>query len=96
LAPTRSKENDQNICPACGYGGLAKPPYNEKGFGSVETCPSCGFQFNVTDVRDGWSFEDWRQKWVSDGMPWSSKATRPLRHWDPQNQLGRLRPKRLR
>jgi hypothetical protein len=84
---------DQNICPVCGYSALGKPPYHDRGFGSGETCPSCGFQFNVTDVRDGWSVRDWRSRWVSGGMLWTSRILEPPRNWNPQNQLGRVRPR---
>src|SRR5690348_14541982 len=83
----------RHTCPVCGFDGLAKPAYDEGGFGSLEVCPSCGFQFNISDTRHGWSFHDWRNKWVSDGMPWSSATTRPPRNWNPQNQLGHLRAK---
>jgi hypothetical protein len=80
----------------CGYPDLTKPAHSEKGFGSLEICPSCGFQFNVTDVREGWSFADWRAKWVSNGMSWFSDTLRAPHHWNPKNQLGRLLPKSAR
>ena len=40
---------DKNTCPVCGYDGLYEPPYNEKGSGSYEICPCCGFQFGYDD-----------------------------------------------
>jgi hypothetical protein len=79
-----------HLCPVCGFDQLTKPAYDHRGFGSLEVCASCGFQFNISDTRHGWSFEDWRKKWVSDGMLWSSKTVRPPRQWNPQNQIGRL------
>jgi hypothetical protein len=78
-------------CPVCGYEGLRQPPYDNRGFGSLEVCPSCGFQFNVTDTREGWSHRDWRDAWISKGMLWSSTTQGPPPRWSAKNQLGRLR-----
>ncbi len=42
----------ENMCPVCGYKNLYEPAYQPtpKGnLGSYEICPSCGFQFGVTD-----------------------------------------------
>src|SRR5260221_13957120 len=55
-------EATKNICPVCGFDGLANPAYDKRGFGSHETCPSCDFQFGVSDTRDGWDFQDWRNR----------------------------------
>ncbi len=79
-------------CPVCGFDGLSKPAYDENGFGFMEVCPLCGFQFNVSDERHGWSFEDWRERWVSNAMPWSSTTVKSPPRWSPKNQLGRLQP----
>ena len=82
--------NSANDCPVCGYDGLASPPYDKRGFGSLEICPSCGFQFNVSDTKHGWSHLDWRKRWVANGMPWSSATTERPKRWNPKNQIGRL------
>ena len=68
----------------------------ESSGGSFEICPSCGFQFGVTDDDAGFTYSGWREKWRSDGMPWSSSSKRP-KSWDPTAQLGRvLRPRRAK
>ena len=84
-------QNPTHICPVCGFDGLAKAAYDKRGFGSLEVCPSCAFQFNVSDTQYGWSFRDWRARWISDGMQWSSLNLKRPRGWNAQNQLGRLR-----
>jgi hypothetical protein len=81
----------KNICPVCGYDGLTRPPYDKRGFGSHEACPSCGFQFNVSDVQQGWSHRDWRARWIADGMQWSSQTIDRPRRWSAGNQLNRRR-----
>src|SRR5262245_2244099 len=87
----RAKEPSvRNICPVCGYAGLDRPAYNSKGFGSLEGCPSCGFQFDVSDTKGGWSFSDWRKQWISNGMSWSSAVVKPPRNWSPQNQVSKV------
>jgi len=93
-AVSHRKENETpaetHLCPVCRYPGLTKEAYDKHGFGSHETCPSCGFQFDVTDRREGWSFRDWRIKWIAAGMPWSSSAVARPKNWSAQNQLGEL------
>lgn len=39
----------KNICPVCGFDGLDFKPYDEKGFGTFEICPCCGFEFGCDD-----------------------------------------------
>ncbi|PZQ45427.1 MAG: hypothetical protein DI556_22730 [Rhodovulum sulfidophilum] len=74
-------------CPVCGYAGLQEPPRDLESGGSYEICPSCGFQFGVSDsdlcIRD----EDWRAAWIESGMPWSSVSIKPPPAWDPREQL---------
>jgi hypothetical protein len=63
-----------HTCPVCGFNDLNEPPYSRDGHGLFEICPSCGFQFGVTDDDLGMSFREWRESWVAKGMPWSSKG----------------------
>ena len=77
-------------CPVCGYAKLKEPPRTKAGGGSFEICPSCGFQFGVSDDDRGFSYADWRTKWRKEGMPWSSKASVPP-DWDPIAQMESLR-----
>lgn len=77
------------LCPACGYPGLQELPRSPcTGGGSYEICPSCGFEFGVTDDDLGYTYDDWRRRWVADGMPWRSQGIEPPPpDWDPGRQL---------
>ena len=46
-------------CPVCGYDRLVEPPRTKCG-GSWEICPSCGFQFGVSDEDEDYTDEQWR------------------------------------
>ena len=77
-----------HTCPVCGYPALAEPPRSRSGGGSYEICPSCGFEFGVTDDDRGYSYVDWRRRWVDSGMPWASEGIEPPpADWDPSAQL---------
>lgn len=77
-----------HICPVCGYSGLDDPPYNERGVGSDEICPCCGFQFGYDDYPDGpLAFTKWRHNWINGGYRWFSKCILPPDGWDPKEQL---------
>ena len=69
----------------CGYDALDEPPYNSSGRGSLQICPSCGFQFGFHDEVKGMTFEEWRSRWISEGMPWFDED--PPHAWDPVKQL---------
>ena len=78
-------------CPVCGYDELYEPPRSAEGGGSYEICPSCGFQFGVSDEDKGISYEEWRKRWIEGGMAWWSRRgrTRPA-DWNPSKQLERV------
>jgi hypothetical protein len=82
----------RHICPVCGFPGLIEEPRSPRTEGaSYEICPSCGFQFGVTDDDRGVSYEQWRQQWIDRGMPWDSQGIEPPpAGWDPEEQLRRL------
>jgi hypothetical protein len=82
-----------HTCPVCGYGGLDELPRSPNtGGGSYEICPSCGFQFGVTDDDRGISYDEWRRQWIARGMPWdSSDIEAPPDGWNPSEQLARLK-----
>jgi hypothetical protein len=77
-------------CPVCGYLGLEEPPRTEESGASYEICPSCGFEFGVTDDSRGISYEQRRAEWVAGGMKWWSRSRRPPPDWDPRRQLREL------
>ena len=79
------------ICPVCGYTGLGEPAVDELGNGSYEICSSCRFEFGVTDLDRGFTFQAWRAKWVAEGMPWNSRGIKdPPADWNPAQQLANL------
>lgn len=79
------------MCPVCGYPALTEPPRSRSGGGSYEICPSCGFEFGVTDDDKGYSYEAWRNQWIQDGMHWDSEGVEPMPSgWDPEAQLHEL------
>jgi len=76
------------VCPVCGYPSLDEVPRPPFGGGSYEICPSCGFQFGVSDDDRGYSYRAWRAKWIDRGMPWDSEGVRDAPEgWDPARQL---------
>jgi hypothetical protein len=79
-------------CPVCGFNGLTEPPRSERtGAGSYEICPSCAFEFGVTDDDLGYSDDRWRAEWIAAGMPWRSEGIEsPPAGWDPRAQLTAL------
>lgn len=77
------------MCPVCGYPRLTEPPRTEATGGSFEICPSCGFQFGVSDDDRGFSYDGWRQEWVENGCPWRWGPRPP--GWDGALQLKGLR-----
>ena len=83
--------NQTYTCPVCGFDQLDDPPVDEDGDGLFEICPSCGFQFGVSDDDKGFTYESWRARWVAMGMPWDSEGIEPPPEgWDPKRQLEKL------
>jgi predicted RNA-binding Zn-ribbon protein involved in translation (DUF1610 family) len=78
------------ICPVCGFPDLYDPPRSEFGGGSYEICPSCGFQFGVSDENDGLSYEEWREAWIEQGMSWQSKGIAQPAGWNPTEQIRQI------
>ena len=80
----------KNICPVCNFPGLTEPPRGKSGGGSFEICPSCGFQFGVSDDDRGFTCDEWRENWIKQGSKWSSQ-TKPPANWNAAEQLaGRI------
>lgn len=77
----------QYTCPVCGYPGLDEMPRSPNGGGSYEICPSCSFQFGVSDDDRGFTFSDWRHHWIAAGMLWDKGSSQPPPGWDPVKQL---------
>jgi hypothetical protein len=83
-------EATKYVCPACGYPNLEEEPRSVGGGGSYEICPSCGFQFGVSDDDLGHAYEDWRRRWIDAGMRWNSIGQKRPDDWDPHKNLERL------
>jgi hypothetical protein len=83
--------DESYVCPVCGFPWLTEPPRSPVGGGSYEICSSCGFEFGVTDDDKDYTYESWRARWISMGMPWWSEGIQqPPDGWDPHSQLDAL------
>ncbi len=65
------------ICPVCGYSKLSDTPYDECGFPTYIICPCCGFEFGFDDESNGFSFEEYRNKWIANGFVFFNKKKKP-------------------
>lgn len=77
-------------CFVCGYPLLNDEPRAKDGGGSYEICPSCGFQFGVSDDDEGFTIEEWRARWIAGGMRWQGIGLSAPVGWDPREQLRRF------
>jgi len=83
--------NQTCVCPVCGYDGLDVPAYDVHGLGSYHVCPCCVYEYGVTDHDARITHEQWRQRWVDEGMPWRSGAINAVpAGWNPRTQLARV------
>ena len=76
----------KHTCLVCGFPGLLEAPRAKNGGGSFEICPSCGYQFGVSDDDRHISPTQWRAQWQRDGMKWASRQPAP-KNWDAAGQL---------
>lgn len=81
----------KHTCLVCGFPLLKEAPRSKSDAGSYEICPSCGFQFGVSDDDLGFTYATWRTKWKRGGMKWSSKQKPPAR-WNPLTQITKFKP----
>jgi hypothetical protein len=79
------------MCPVCGYPDLDERPHGKATGGSYEICPSCGFQFGVSNEDQGFTYQQCRQRWIDLGKPWQSIGVAPPKFWNPEEQLKNLR-----
>ncbi len=79
-------------CPVCGFPKLTEAPRSQTGGGSFEICPSCGFQFGVSDDDTGYTYAQWRTIWKKQGLKWASVTPAP-KNWDAVAQLKNLSAK---
>jgi len=82
---------ETNLCPVCGY-DLGFPPWRENS-ASDEICPCCRIQFGFHDwdvkSEDDRTkiYENWRARWIEDGMKWRGRGRKPPEGWNPVEQL---------
>jgi hypothetical protein len=82
-------------CPVCGFAGLCSAARGAGGRPSFEICPSCGFQSGVSDDDHGFSYADWRARWIEAGMRWNAGELLPEPDdYDPCEQLRELQRER--
>jgi len=80
-----------NHCLVCGY-YLGFAPWIGV-FPSDEICSCCGIQFGYDDAAGGdinkrnLIYNEWRQRWIFEGMPWTSVGINKPDNWDPVKQL---------
>ena len=79
-----------STCPVCAWPELREPPRSPAGGGSYEICPSCGFEFGVSDDDEGFTYAAWRKRWLAAGAKWSGHGSKPPAKWNPQAQLATL------
>ena len=77
------------VSPVCGFDGLDEDPRPPSGGGSYEICPSCSFQFGVSDDDRGFTYVGWRRGWIDGGMVWDKGRSSPPFGWDPIQQVAR-------
>lgn len=73
-------------CPVCGFPELTDPPYDGLE-PSYDICDCCRYQFGKTDLDEEINFEEYRKKWIEDGMKWDKGRTAPPKGWSPKKQL---------
>ncbi|HEY5258195.1 MAG TPA: hypothetical protein VIJ12_07410 [Candidatus Baltobacteraceae bacterium] len=76
----------ERYCPVCGF----EFPAMKRPLLTGDMCGCCLFEFGVNDDLHGYSYADWREKWINAGCPWpvfGMKLKPKPNDWDPQRQL---------
>lgn len=84
-------KNQQFTCAVCGWRHLHAPQRSSSGGASHEICPSCGFESGHSDDDEGFTYEQWRERWVATGLPWCGKGIAKPRQWNPMKDLHALK-----
>lgn len=87
-----NNNHDINFCPVCGFVSEGEPYYKNVIAGRYNPneaviCPCCGYQPGVTDIDKGYSFKDWRHKWVNSGAQWGTIFAPASKDWNAKDQL---------
>lgn len=82
---------NNHYCPVCGY-DLGFAPWIDIS-PSNEICPCCGIQYGYNDAAGGdinkrlYTYNQWRCRWIKEGMPWKSIEIKQPDNWNSINQL---------
>jgi transcription elongation factor Elf1 len=87
-------EPPRYTCRVCGYPGLPDLPVGSSSGREGMSCPSCGFRFGHTDTDLHYTYEQWRDVWVNQGMSWTGADIQPPAGWAPARQLAHVAPER--
>ena len=80
---------DLHPCLVCGHLGLSEPARTSESHAD-ESCPACGFEFGYDDDDQRITYDEWRRRWIADGMPWYGGLGPQPDDWDPIVDLARL------
>lgn len=75
------------LCPVCGFKDLDKPAYFENGEPSYQICRACFYEYGYDDDSEGITHSQWRDQWISEGMPWRSNPKNQPADWNPKKDL---------
>ena len=78
------------MCPICGWPEHYELPRGPAGHKSDEICSCCGFQFGWTDEDLGYTYEEWRERWIARGYPFQHSDDKKPNNWDGKAQLETL------
>ncbi len=76
------------VCVVCGYDKLEVEQYNNR-LPNFSVCKCCGFQSGYDDLDQGYTFAEYREKWINDGAKWFKPNEMPS-DWDLVKQLKKL------
>jgi hypothetical protein len=79
------REDEQFLCPVCGYEHLDSAAFDDQGSASFELCPCCGTEFGYDDAST--THAELRERWLSAGARWHSGSVIPPLGWDANSQV---------
>jgi hypothetical protein len=80
-------------CIVCGYGELDEPQYYKNGVPNDSSiCSYCGWHSGYDDLDQGYTFEEYRMKWIREGARWFNRKMKP-KYWGLEKQLERINVK---
>jgi hypothetical protein len=74
------------LCPVCGFWDYDVDAHGPRARSG--RCPCCLFAFGLTDAQRGFTVDEWRRRWVDEGMCFCD-GPEPEDRWDPVKQMMR-------